>query len=237
VSGKAENIHEHAMIDENTPVGRVYKYRWDGGEYTWRYDGYDSDHDELRFIDEDGDYREITPDEWNLDVAPSVEEIREPEDVSGKAEIPIDYEPGGYHVGFYREQLAEMLSKRFGWGDKVYGHPLICHNPISRDQLADVLGGLDERDRLKAIVNNLHILDVAACEAFAEGCNRGEPRQETLEAMIDSGGAIRHLLKTHGAKVPMGKGHETAEWLRKLADRCDREAAETAKVNDDGDAC
>jgi len=84
-----------------------------------------------------------------------------------------------------------------------------------RRQLAD----------MRAIVDHLQILDIAACEAFGEGVATGQPTSEQIDAMMNACGGIRRLLWPDRTSRPHGKGYQTARWLRDLAARCEAEAA------------
>lgn len=55
-------------------------------------------------------------------------------------------EPSGWHVGFDKRELAEALTERMGWKRSSYGVVAIYSNPMNTEQIADVLGALDQRD-------------------------------------------------------------------------------------------
>ena len=108
----------------------------------------------------------------------------------------------------------------------VNGDTLHCHRCYTDAQA--------ENAKLRAVVDNLNIMEIAACEAFAEGVRTGEPTQEQIDALMDAGGAIRALLQDHDVRCPYGQGRATVTYLRELANRCEHEAAEAAKETDDG---
>jgi len=83
-----------------------------------------------------------------------------------------------------------------------------------------------ECQRMREIVDNLEILEIAAIEAFAEGVQKGKPTNAQIEALVDAGGSIRRLLRTNGRGVPTGDGRQTAAYLRELADQCEHDAAQ-----------
>ena len=91
-----------------------------------------------------------------------------------------------------------------------------------------------ENARLRDIVNTLHVIDIAGVEAFCEGHESGSPTRQQIDALVDACGGIRRFLKDRGEGAVLGRGKATAEWLRKLADTCEREAAEAAEEKANG---
>ncbi len=59
----------------------------------------------------------------------------------------IPDEPSAWHVGFDKRELAKALTDRMGWKHSSYGVEAIYNNPMNTDQIADVLGALDQRDK------------------------------------------------------------------------------------------
>ena len=65
--------------------------------------------------------------------------------IKNQQSVIID-EPSGWHVGFDKRELAAELTGRMGWKHSSYGVEAIYNNPMNTEQIADILGALDQRD-------------------------------------------------------------------------------------------
>ncbi len=88
-----KQILETAIIDADTPVGRVYMFPINGeADAVYHYEGLNQ-HRALKFTDQQGTIRCYSVKQWNEDVAPTVTEVYFPEPKTVSSDAPEPAEP------------------------------------------------------------------------------------------------------------------------------------------------